>query len=143
MKIIKELIIGIVLILVVNSANASRSPRRINLSKFRAMNTYIDAIVHGKVHGVKDVIDEDARFKIHRGNKFNTVGRPQVVRSLRSAQNIEQNCRYSKSTVWEGSGISVQKVDMRYSDFTRTDMVTLERGDNEWKITKVEVSFHQ
>jgi len=143
MKIIKEVMIGLVLVLVVSGASASTSPKRIDLSKFNAMNTYINAIIHGKLHDIKHVIDDDALFNIQHGNKFHAVDKSKALRSLRPAADIEQNCRYSKSTVWEGSNISVQKVDMRYSDFTRTDMVTLERGNNEWKITKVDVSFHQ
>jgi hypothetical protein len=143
MKIMKEVMIGLVLILACNNIKASTSPRRIDLGKFRAMNTYINAVVHGKVHDVKYVIDDNAIFKVQHGKKFNTVGKLQALRALRSAQNIEQNCRYSKSIVWEGSGISVQKVNMKYPDFTRTDRITLQRADNGWKITNVEISLQQ
>ena len=143
MKIVKEVMIGLIFIVFLNNAHASTSPRRIDLSKFHAMNAYINAVVHGKLHDIKHVIDDDALFNIQHGNKFHAVDRFKALHSLRYAENIEQNCSYSKSTVWEGSGISVQKVDMRYSDFTRTDMVTLERDGNEWKITKVEISFNK
>lgn len=143
MKIIKEVLIGLVLILVCNNIKASTSPRRIDLAKFRAMNTYINAVVHGRVQDIKNVIDDNAHFSVQHGKKFNTVYKPQVLRALRSAKNIEQNCSYRKSIVWEGSGISVQKVRMKYPDFTRTDRITLQRAGSEWKITNVEISTQQ
>lgn len=141
MKIIKEIMIGLILLLVCNNIMASTSPRRIDLSKFRAVNIYINAVVHGKVGNIKDVIDDDAFFNIQHGTKFNTVSKPQVIYALSWTQNMEQICRYSKSIVWEDGNISILKLNMRYSDFTRTDMVTLQRAGSEWKITKVETSF--
>ena len=37
--------------------------------------------------------------------------------------------------------MKVIKVDMKYSDFTRTDVITAEHAGHGWKITKVETSF--
>ncbi len=141
MKIIKEVMIGLMLILVVGGANASTSPRRIDLSKFRAVNTYINAVVHGKLNNVKEVIDDDAFFNIQHGNKYNTVNKPEVLYALSWTENMEQKCKYSKSIVWEDAGMSILKLNMKYADFTRTDIVTLQRAGAEWKITKVETSF--
>ena len=35
----------------------------------------------------------------------------------------------------------VLKVDMKYADYTRTDVITTEHVGAGWKITKVETSF--
>jgi len=141
MKIIKEVMIGMIFIVFLNNAHASTSPRRIELSKFRAVNTYINAVVHGKLNNVKEVIDDEAFFNIQHGNKYNTVNKPEVLYALSWTENMEQKCKYSKSIVWEDGSMSILKLNMKYADFTRTDMITLQRAGAEWKITKVETSF--
>src|SRR3981189_1661511 len=69
MKIIKEVMVGaVVLLFMCQNLKASTLPNRTDLSKYKAVNTYINAVVHGKPNGITDAIDDDAFFNIQHGN---------------------------------------------------------------------------
>ena len=141
MKIIKEIMVGAVLLIVCQNLRASTLTKRTDLSKYKAVNTYINAIVHGRPNGIIDAIDDDAFFNIQHGDRVNVAYKPQLLYALRSTENIEQKCKYSKNILWEDENISIQKLSMKFPDFTRTDVITLQHAGSGWKITKVETSF--
>jgi hypothetical protein len=132
---------AVLLLFICQNLSASTLPKRSDLSKYRAVNIYINAVVHGKPNGITDAIDDDAFFNIQHGSKANVAYKPQLLYALRWTENTEQKCKYTKSIVWEDENLSIQKLSMKFPDFTRTDVITLQRAGSGWKITKVETSF--
>jgi hypothetical protein len=141
MKTLKAMVMGLALLLVCGASQAASLINHSNPTKDEVMDTYLNAVVHGKLAGIDNAIDDDATFDMKRGNTVNTSYKPQVLNALKSSENIEQNCQCTKTVLQDSDNISMLRVDMKYADFTRTDVITAQRAGGGWKITKVETSF--
>lgn len=141
MKTLRAMMMGLALLLVCGASQAATLFSRGNLTKDDVMNTYLNAVVHGKLNGVDNAIDDDAEFNMKRGDKINTLHKSQLLNAIKSGENIEQDCQCTKTTLQDDDEKSVLKVDMKYPDFTRTDVITAQHIGGGWKITKVETSF--
>lgn len=141
MKTLRTLVMGLALLLACGMTQAASVKSHDNATKDEVINTYLNAIVHGKLDGINNVIDDDAEFKMKRGNNVNTLSKPQILDALKANESIEQNCQCTKTVVQDDTEMSVLKVEMKYDDFTRVDVITAQRAGNGWKITKVETSF--
>ncbi|MGN6641339.1 MAG: hypothetical protein ACTHJ8_20680 [Mucilaginibacter sp.] len=139
MKTLRIMMVGLAMIVICGAANATG--KLYNNTKDDAINTYLNAVVHGKVNGLDDAIDEDAQFNTIRGDRVNTLNKIQMVDYLKNNANVEQNCKCSESVMMDTDDKFVKKVDMQYDGFTRTDVITAERAGSGWKITKVQTSF--
>ena len=133
------MMMGLALLLVCGISQAA--PIGHGDSKDQVIDTYLNAIVHGKLDGVIDAIDDDAQFNMKRGEHVNTLTKAQILDGLKAYANIEQDCQCSKSVLQDDDAKKVLKVDMKYADYTRTDVITTEQVGAGWKITKVETSF--
>src|SRR5206468_11307771 len=104
---------------------------------------YLNAMVHGSTDPIiNDIIDHDAEFNVTLRNNVSKVNKAVMLHYLKNVQNIEQNCKCSSSVIHDvNDGTYIKRVDMKYGDFTRTDIITAERIRNDWKITRVETSF--
>lgn len=131
---------GLALLLVCSISQAA-STGHSGSTKDEVLDTYLNAIVHGKLSGVNDVIDDDAQFNMKRGDRVNNLTKAQIMDALKSNENIDQDCQCAKTVLQDDDAKKVLKVDMKYSDYTRTDVVTAEHVGSGWKITKVETSF--
>ncbi len=128
---------GLALLFTVGAAAASG----VKPTKDDVFNTYLSATVHGKLNGIEDVIDDDAEFNIKHGDNVHTLSKEQIIGSLKSAENLHQACRCTKSVVQDGDDVSMLKVEMKYADFTRVDVITAQRAWKGWKITRVDISY--
>ena len=140
MKTLRAMMMGLALLLVCGASQAAPLKSSDN-SKDKAINTYLDAVVHGKLNGISDAIDDDAKFNMTRGDRVNTLTKSQILDALKANENIDQDCQCTKTVIRDDDDTKVLKVDMKYTDFTRTDVITTEHAGSGWKITKVETSF--
>ncbi|MDB5134846.1 MAG: nuclear transport factor 2 family protein [Mucilaginibacter sp.] len=140
MKTLKSIMIGMALLLVSVATNAASTTHH-NTTKDEVMDTYLNAVVHGKLEGIDNAIDDDAEFNMIRGNNVNTLHKQQILNTLKAGENIEQDCKCTKSIVQDNDDASTLKVEMKYADFTRIDLITAQRVAGGWKITKVDTSF--
>jgi len=131
---------GLALLLVGSISQAAPTSHG-NSTKDEVINTYLNAVVHGKLGGVDEAIDDDAQFNMKRGDHVNTLSKPQILDALKSNENVDQDCQCTKTVLQDDDQISVMKVDMKYGDYTRTDVITAQHAGSGWKITKVETSF--
>ncbi|HTK20422.1 MAG TPA: nuclear transport factor 2 family protein [Mucilaginibacter sp.] len=139
MKTLKAMVMGVALLFV--CAMAQAAPAGHNLTKDEVLDTYLNAVVHGKTAGIDDAIDDDATFSMQRGENVHTLTKSQVVSSLKANENIEQDCQCAKTVLQNDDDISKVKVEMKYKDFTRVDVVTARHQGNKWLITSVETSY--
>jgi hypothetical protein len=140
MKTLKTMMMGLALLMVCGISQAA-SIGHINSTKDQVLDTYLNATIHGKLAGVSYAIDSDAQFYMIRGQRVNTLSKSQILDWLKANANVEQNCQCTKSVLQDNDLKKVIKVDMKYADYTRTDIITAEPVDAGWKITKVETSF--
>ena len=139
MKTLKAMVMGVALLFV--CAMTQAAPAGHNLTKDEVLDTYLNAVVHGKTAGIDDAIDDDATFSMQRGENVNTLTKSQVISSLKANENIEQDCQCAKTVLQNDDDISKVKVEMKYKDFTRIDVVTASRDGKKWQITNVETSY--
>jgi hypothetical protein len=107
-----------------------------------ALKTYVDAIHHGKLQGLAQIIDENARFTMKRGNQLISNTKEEILRALKRQENVEQNCQVTQSTVETLPNQIIVKIDMKYRTFTRINYVTLSETNRDgWKVTHVSSTF--
>jgi len=140
MKTLKSMMMGLALLLVCNITNAAGVNHK-KADKSDAVDTYMNAVVHGKIAGVEDAIADGVQFNMIRGGRVNTLNKEELIGSLKSGENVEQDCKCAKSVIQDSDDVKVTKVVMTYPDFTRTDVITTQKVGNGWKITKVDSSF--
>ncbi|QKJ31005.1 nuclear transport factor 2 family protein [Mucilaginibacter mali] len=136
MKTLKSIALGFALLATVCVAKAADKPVE-RLTKNYAINTYIDAMAHGKLAGVSDVLDATVKFSMLRGDKVMSYGKAEMIGFLKNNQNVEQTCTVSTSVVESNDDLSVVKVDMKYDGFVRSNYVTMANTGEGWKITNV------
>jgi len=132
---------ALALIAVCGFASASPKNNDGSATKQSAVDTYLNAVVHGNMNGIGDVIDDNAHFYIERGVRVQTTDKRHILDNLKATANIDQNCNCSSSVLEEGDSFLVEKVEMKYNEVTRTDVITAQLSDDGWKITKVETSY--
>lgn len=140
MKTLKSIALGFILLTVFSAAKASSKPAAV-LTKDYVINTYIDAISHGKTAGLKDVFDPFAKFSLRRGDKVINYTKAEMLTAMQANHDVEQNCTIATSEMESNYNSSVVKVDMKYSGFVRSNYVTITNTDKGWKITNIYSEF--
>ncbi|MBC7914797.1 MAG: nuclear transport factor 2 family protein [Pyrinomonadaceae bacterium] len=106
-----------------------------------ALKTYIDAITAGKVKGFAEILDNDVKFTVTRGEKIINYSRTEMLNSLKLSQNITQNCVTEHTIVEQNPTQAIVKVSMKYDAFSRINYVTMAQTNKGWKITNVSSVF--
>ena len=138
MKTLKSIMLGLALVVVSTVANASVKPAAAVLSKNDVLNIYVNALVHGKIDGLENVLDKNVKLTIHRGEKEFNLDRKQILESFKASENIEQGCTYTTYTQDETDNGMVVKITMKYDGYERTNMITIALNHADFKITKIE-----
>lgn len=136
MKTLKSLIMGLALLLVCAAANANGQQSQ-DLTKDHAIATYVNAMTHGKLTGLNNVLDESVEFSMLRGNTVLNFSRKEMLDYFESNKNVEQPCTTTTSIVEDHANVAVIKVDMKFNGFVRSNLVTISDTGDGWKITKV------
>jgi thioredoxin reductase len=116
---------------------ASKSEKlNVNLSTADlALDRYVAVTTAGESAGLEQLFAEDFNQKIQA---FNTQSnnRSEVVKSLKKQKGEKLNCIVSTDIIEYSADYMVAKVTLKFENFTKTDLVTLEREGNEWKVSK-------
>ena len=123
------------------SAFAADESKLEKLEMNYALKTYIDAVAHGKISGLSEVLDKDIKITITRGEKIINHNKTEVMNSLKGMENVEQNCTTEYSVVEATPTISVVKVIMKYDGFSKVTYLNLANTTKGWKIINISSSF--
>ncbi|WP_242689227.1 nuclear transport factor 2 family protein [Pedobacter sp. SYSU D00535] len=123
------------------SVFASDEPNNQKLSMDYAVKAYIDAVSHGKIKGLSEVLDNDVKFTVTRGENIINYSKSEMLNSMKGSQNLEQNCQTDYSVMELNGTQAVVKVTMKYEAFSKVNIVTLANTTKGWKITNVSSSF--
>lgn len=137
MKTLKSIILGLALLVGCSAAKATDTPSPEKLTKNYAINTYIDAVSRGKIAGMNDVIDQNAKFGTLRGSKILSNDKAEMMAFIKANQDVEQTCTVSTTEVETNADICLVRVDMKFEGFVRTNYVTMANTAAGWKITNV------
>ena len=141
MKTLKSIVLSLVLLVVFMGSKAVTGTPSVALNKEAVINVYLNAVVHGRLDGIEEALDEGASFNMIRGQIVNTLNKNQILSYLKSVENMEQNCTVTTDVIKEGNNVILTKIEMRYNNLIRTDIITLTGSGKKWKITKVDTSF--
>ncbi|WP_333578136.1 nuclear transport factor 2 family protein [Sphingobacterium sp.] len=100
-----------------------------------ALDHYVAVTTEGESAGVEQLFAEDFSQKIQTSNAQSN-SRNEVVKSLKKQKGEKLNCAVSTDIIEESADYMVAKVTLKFENFTKTDLVTLERVGNDWKVSK-------
>ena len=130
-----------VLIFLSFSAFASKGLETERFKMDYTIQTYIDAICNGESTRFSDVIDNDARFVISRGNTIVNYTKSDMIGWMKFNKAVKQNCNTDFKLIEQTLDQAIVKVTMKYETFSRVNFVTVANTSNGWKITNVSSSF--
>ena len=115
---------------------AKATKANVNLSTADlALDHYVAVTTEGESAGVEQLFAEDFSQKIQSSNAQSN-SRTGVVKLLKKQKGEKLNCTVSTDILEESSDYMVAKVTLKFDNFTKTDLVTLERVGNDWKVSK-------
>ena len=115
---------------------AKTTKANVNLSTADlALDHYVAVTTEGESAGVEQLFAEDFKQKIQASNA-QSHGRSEIVKSLKKQKGEKLNCTVSTDILEESADYMVAKVTLKFENFTKTDLVTLEREGNSWKVSK-------
>ncbi|WP_313157637.1 nuclear transport factor 2 family protein [Sphingobacterium multivorum] len=142
MKALVKTFVAAALIAVSTFAMAAEGPgsksakANVNLSTTDfALEHYVAVTTEGESAGVEQLFAEDFNQKIQSSNTQNH-SRSEVVKSLKKQKGEKLNCTVSTDILEESADYMVAKVTLKFENFTKTDLITLERVGNDWKVSK-------
>ena len=100
-----------------------------------ALDHYVAVTTEGESAGVEQLFAADFNQKIQASNAQSN-SRSEVVKSLKKQKGEHLNCAVSTDIIEESADYMVAKVTLKFENFTKTDLVTLERAGNDWKVSK-------
>jgi len=100
-----------------------------------ALEHYVAVTTEGESAGVEQLFAEDFSQKIQSSNAQSN-SRSGVVKLLKKQKGEKLNCTVSTDILEESADYMVAKVTLKFENFTKTDLVTLERVGNDWKVSK-------
>ncbi len=100
-----------------------------------ALAHYVVVTTEGESAGVEQLFAENFSQKIQASNAQNH-SRSEVVKLLKKQKREKLNCTVSTDIIEESADYMVAKVALKFENFTKTDLITLERVGNDWKVSK-------
>ncbi|QIH35650.1 nuclear transport factor 2 family protein [Sphingobacterium sp. DR205] len=112
------------------------SKATVNLSTAdMAFDRYIAVTTEGQSAGVEQLFTTDFSQKIQSENAV-TNNRTEVIRFFKKQAGEKLNCNVSAQIVEKSADYMIAKVTLKFEGFTMTDLVTLVREGNSWKVSK-------
>ena len=99
------------------------------------LDHYVAVTTEGESAGVEQLFAADFSQKIQATNAQSN-SRSAVVKLLKKQKGEKLNCTVSTDILEESADYMVAKVTLKFENFTKTDLVTLERVGNDWKVFK-------
>ncbi|RKE52726.1 nuclear transport factor 2 family protein [Sphingobacterium detergens] len=99
-----------------------------------ALEHYVAVTTEGESAGVEQLFAEDFNQKIQASNA-QSHSRDAVIKSLKKQKGEKLNCTVTTDIIEESADYMIAKVTLKFEDFTKTDLVTLIREGNNWKVT--------
>ncbi|WP_183576666.1 nuclear transport factor 2 family protein [Mucilaginibacter sp. X5P1] len=141
MKILKPVMLLVIALMVNTAVKANKTDEGV-LTKTHAIDTYVDAMMRGKLEGLNDVIDPTAKFSLLQKKHLVSYTKKEMMDFLNTTKNIEEDCTVNTSVVETDTDIAVVKVDMQFKTFVRSNYVTIANTGNGWKIINVYSVFN-
>ena len=141
MKTLKNLTAGLLAAAVLTSSVFATEPANQKHEMNYALTSYVDAMAHGKISGLSEVLDKDVKFTSTRGEQIVSFSKNEVLNSLKNAENVEQNCSTAYHVIESNPTLTVVKLVMKYDTFSKVTYLSMANTTKGWKITNVSSTF--
>lgn len=136
MRTFKLLMLALAYAMACSAAKAADPPAS-RLTRKYVIDAYVNAMTRGKITGIDDALDQNAKFGMLRNKHIENFGKPDMMDYFRSNQGIQQNCVTRIDTFENNADMALVKVDMHYNNFVRSNYITVVNTAGGWKITNV------
>jgi hypothetical protein len=99
-----------------------------------ALDHYVAVTTEGESAGIEQIFATDFNQKIQATNA-QSYNRSAVVKSLKKQKGEKLNCTVTTDIIEESADYMVAKVTLKFEYFTKTDLVTLVREGDSWKVS--------
>lgn len=136
MKTLKSALAAIIILF--TSVAVSKAAGKIGQpSQTDVLNMYVNAVSNGKAADMDKYLDDELQFNVHRGSSVTTLNKDQVLNYLKESTGSNAPVNTNVTVMQQDDASATVKVDFKYENYTRTDVVTLKKVFG-WKITGVE-----
>jgi len=115
-------------------AKATKTNVNLSTADF-ALEHYVAVTTEGESAGLEQLFADDFNQKI-QATTAQSHNREAVIKSLKKQKGEKLNCTVSTAIIEESADYMVAKVTLKFENFTKTDLVTLEREGNSWKVSE-------
>ena len=104
---------------------------------------FISCHVNADAKILKEILRDDAVFKIPRQNKVINQTKNELGSQMRQEKGVVQNCSSSYQILTRTSSLVIARVDFNYPQFLVSNFLTIENdGSDNWKITAVAKNYN-
>lgn len=135
MKTLKTITAAFLMVISLSSFAADGKAEKLKINY--ALKTYIDAVTHGKVENVSEVLDKDIKYTITRGERILSYSKNEMLAWLKKNADIEQNCSTDYRIMETTGNHSVVKVTQKYDGFAQVAYLSLANTQKGWKIVSI------
>ena len=122
-------------------AEGQKNYRNEKLKLSYPAQTYVDAMAHGKINALPEVLDKEIKYTTTHGKKILSFNKAEMLKSIEGIRGVEQNCTTEYNVVESTPTISVVKVTMKYDGFSKITYLNMANTADGWKITSIATSF--
>lgn len=141
MKTLKSILTATAMLFICVAVNASVKPIADKATRVDVVNIYIDAITHGNTQKLDNVLDENMEYDLKRGENTNSIKKDQFIAYVKGNTASSEAVTTNTTVLSEDDQTATIKVEFKYSDSIRTDVLTLNKT-GAWQITKIVSSFN-
>jgi len=99
---------------------------------------FIDSHMNANYKKLNKIMNEDATFKIPRGENVVVQTKASLVDDMKTLGEVKQNCESKYEVVAQSNSLVIARVDFNYENTVQQNFLILEKNaDKEWKITQV------
>lgn len=114
------------------------SPGKVSSDYDKIILDFIDSHQKSDYRKLDEVLNDDACFKLPRGEKVLVQSKSSLVAAMKKDGGLRQNCESSYEVLAKSGAIVIARIDFKYDNCTQHDYLILEKNlDREWKITQV------
>ena len=99
-----------------------------------ALDHYVAVTTEGESAGVEQLFATDFSQK-NQSSNAESHSREAVIKFFKKQKGEKLNCAVSTDILEESVDYMVAKVTLKFENFTKTDLVTLVREGNDWKVS--------
>lgn len=140
MKISRKIILVLSLLIVCILVKAER-PKNAEINSNDVLIKYIENILTGRDYNLNKLLADDFKQYIDCDKKQFNYDKKTFIKHLKLAKNIVLQCKTNYSIIEDTEGFVIAKVAMQFTNFTRTNYVTLSNTSDGWKIINIVVQY--